>query len=74
MTPFFSLAPQLKPGARQTLGQLEGSSLSLAVAELVASQAQPVILLVQDTPLALRLEQEVAFLLRDPALDSYNFV
>ncbi len=73
MTPFFSLAPRLKPGACQTLGQLEGSSLSLAVAELVTSQPQPVILLVQDTPTALRLEQEVAFLLREAALDVLLF-
>ena len=64
MTSLFSLAPLLKPGAHQTLGQLEGSGLALAVAELVASHDHPVVLLVADTPSALRLEQEVQFLLR----------
>ena len=64
MTSLFSLAPLLKSGAHQTLGQLEGSGLALAVAELVASHDHPVVLLVADTPSALRLEQEVQFLLR----------
>ncbi|MBP8065448.1 MAG: transcription-repair coupling factor, partial [Aeromonadaceae bacterium] len=65
MTPLFSLASLIKPGARQTLGQLEGSGLALAVAELVAGHDHPVVLLVADTPSALRLEQEVQFLLRN---------
>ncbi len=68
MTPFFSLAPLIKAGARQTLGQLEGSALSLAVAELVTAHDHPVVLLVADSQSALRLEQEVQFLLREAGL------
>ncbi|MGL4205993.1 MAG: transcription-repair coupling factor [Aeromonadaceae bacterium] len=65
MTPFFSLAPLIKASSSQTLGQLEGSALSLAVAELVTAHTHPVVLLVADSQSALRLEQEVQFLLHE---------
>ncbi|MBL1378007.1 transcription-repair coupling factor [Zobellella iuensis] len=53
------------PRPRASLGQLLGSSLSLAIAEQVRQQPQPVLLVVPDTPTALRLEQEVGHLLAD---------
>ena len=73
MNNLFSLAPLLAAGSRQTLGQLSGSSLSLAVAELVSQHDHPVVLLVADTPTALRLEQETRFLLAEPALPVWLF-
>ncbi|WP_375057983.1 transcription-repair coupling factor [Zobellella sp. DQSA1] len=53
------------PRPRASLGQLLGSSLSLAIAEQVRQQPQLVLLVVPDTPTALRLEQEVGHLLAD---------
>ena len=73
MTPLFSLAPLIKAGTRQTLGQLEGSALSLAIAELVTAHAHPVVLLVTDTQTALRLEQEVHALLQETGLNVLLF-
>ena len=51
------------PRPRASLGQLIGSSLALAIAEQVKQQQQLVLLVVPDTPTALRLEQEVRHLL-----------
>ncbi|MBM7454953.1 transcription-repair coupling factor (superfamily II helicase) [Oceanisphaera litoralis] len=51
------------PRPRASLGQLIGSSLALAIAEQVRQQQQLVLLVVPDTPTALRLEQEVRHLL-----------
>lgn len=51
------------PRPKASLGQLIGSSLSLAIAEQVKQQPQLVVLIVPDTPTALRLEQEVRHLL-----------
>ncbi|MFD1008420.1 MULTISPECIES: transcription-repair coupling factor [Oceanisphaera] len=55
------------PRPKASLGQLIGSSLSLAIAEQVIQQQQLVLLLVPDTPTALRLEQEVRHLLQQDA-------
>ncbi|MFP2769299.1 transcription-repair coupling factor [Oceanisphaera sp. KMM 10153] len=56
------------PRPRASLGQLIGSSLALAIAEQVKQQQQLVLLVVPDTPTALRLEQEVRHLLADESL------
>ncbi|OYD25138.1 transcription-repair coupling factor [Oceanimonas baumannii] len=56
------------PKPRASLGGLIGSSLALAIAGQVKQQSQRVLLVVPDTPTALRLEQEVAYLLADDAL------
>ena len=55
------------PRPKASLGQLIGSSLSLAIAEQVKQQQQLVLLMVPDTPTALRLEQEVRHLLQQDA-------
>ncbi|MCC4263903.1 transcription-repair coupling factor [Oceanimonas baumannii] len=56
------------PKPRASLGGLIGSSLALAIAGQVKKHSQRVLLVVPDTPTALRLEQEVAYLLADDAL------
>ncbi|WP_107853043.1 transcription-repair coupling factor [Oceanimonas marisflavi] len=56
------------PKPRASLGGLTGSSLALAIAGQVKQQSQRVLLVVPDTPTALRLEQEVRHLLADDAL------
>ncbi|MDO6524738.1 transcription-repair coupling factor [Motilimonas sp. 1_MG-2023] len=53
-----------KAGDKQFLGQLSGSSLALGVAEFALQHQGMVLLLVADTPSALRLEQEVTFFLQ----------
>ncbi|WP_417616955.1 transcription-repair coupling factor [Oceanisphaera sp.] len=55
------------PRPKASLGQLIGSSLALAIAEQVKQQQQLVLLMVPDTPTALRLEQEVRHLLQQDA-------
>ena len=65
MTNYFTFSLNAKPNQRLTFGQLTGSSLSLAIAELVSAQTHPVVLVVNDTPTALALEQEIAFLLQE---------
>lgn len=54
-----------KAGQKLTLGQLTGSSLSLVAARLTTQANRPVLLVTADTPSALRLEQELQFLLAD---------
>jgi transcription-repair coupling factor (superfamily II helicase) len=62
------------PRPRASLGGLIGSSLSLAIAGQVRQHAGAVLLVVPDTPTALRLEQEVSHLLADdPALPVHLF-
>ncbi|NHI01934.1 transcription-repair coupling factor [Oceanimonas sp. MB9] len=56
------------PKPRASLGGLIGSSLALAIAGQVKRQSQRVLLVVPDTPTALRLEQEVRHLLNDASL------
>ena len=52
------------PRPKASLGQLLGSSLSLAIAQHVIREQQLVLLVVPDTQTALRLEQEVRHLLK----------
>ncbi|MGL6539672.1 transcription-repair coupling factor [Aeromonas hydrophila] len=54
-----------KAGQKLTLGQLTGSSLSLMAARLTQEADRPVLLVTADTPSALRLEQELQYLLAD---------
>ena len=54
-----------KAGQKITLGQLVGSSLALVAARLTREANRPVLLVTADTPSALRLEQELSFLLAD---------
>ncbi len=54
-----------KAGQKLTLGQLTGSSLSLMAARLTQEAHRPVLLVTADTPSALRLEQELQYLLAD---------
>lgn len=61
------------PRPKASLGQLIGSSLSLAIAEQVKQQPQLVLLIVPDTPTALRLEQEVRHLLQDDDLPVMHY-
>ncbi len=65
MTNYFNFSLTAKANQRITLGQLSGSSLSLAIAELVTQQNSPVVLITSDTPTALYLEQEISFLLQE---------
>lgn len=65
MTNYFTFSLNAKANQRLTFGQLNGSSLSLAIAELVTTQNHPVVLVVNDTPTALYLEQEISFLLKE---------
>lgn len=48
-----------KAGDRVALGQLVGSSLSFTLAQLCNKAKKPVLVVVNDTPTALKLEQEV---------------
>ncbi|MGL5461907.1 MAG: transcription-repair coupling factor, partial [Aeromonas veronii] len=57
-----------KAGQKITLGQLVGSSLSLIAARLTSEAKGPVLLITADTPSALRLEQELHYLLADKQL------
>ncbi len=59
-----SLPALSKAGDKRFLGQLHGSSLALAAAEFALQHSGMVMLLVADTPSALRLEQEVNFFLQ----------
>lgn len=68
MTNYFSFSLNAKANQRLTFGQLTGSSLSLAIAELVKTQEHPVVLVVHDTPTAIYLEQEISFLLAASAI------
>ncbi|MGL5992318.1 MAG: transcription-repair coupling factor, partial [Aeromonas sobria] len=54
-----------KAGQKLTLGQLVGSSLSLIAARLTSEAKGPVLLITADTPSALRLEQELQYLLAE---------
>ena len=54
-----------KAGQKLTLGQLVGSSLALVAARLTCEANRPVLLVTADTPSALRLEQELQYLLAD---------
>ncbi|MCO4320401.1 transcription-repair coupling factor [Aliidiomarina quisquiliarum] len=49
----------------QTWRELEGSSLALALASLIKTSAQPILMVTADAPAAYRLEQEVSFFLAD---------
>ncbi|MGO4998602.1 transcription-repair coupling factor [Oceanisphaera sp. W20_SRM_FM3] len=53
------------PRPKASLGQLLGSSLSLAIAQQAIREQKLVLLVVPDTPTALRLEQEVRHLLKN---------
>ncbi|MGL5294884.1 MAG: transcription-repair coupling factor [Aeromonas sp.] len=59
-----------KAGQKLTLGQLVGSSLSLIAARLTHQTQGPVLLITADTPSALRLEQELHFLLANTSSHS----
>ncbi|HDO0900007.1 TPA: transcription-repair coupling factor [Aeromonas salmonicida] len=65
MMPMKLPALPAKAGQKLTLGQLTGSSLSLVAARLTTQANRPVLLVTADTPSALRLEQELQFLLAD---------
>lgn len=56
-----SVLPQIKHNTDQLhWGNLQGAALPLAIAQLLQQQAAPYLLLVPDTPSALRLEQELS--------------
>lgn len=74
MTNYFNFSLTAKANQRITLGQLSGSSLSLAIAELVTQQNSPVVLITSDTPTALYLEQEISFLLQEANIPSVCFL
>lgn len=63
MTAFTLPALPRQAGAKLTLGGLVGSALSLTAATLAREQQRPLLLVTADTPSALRLEQELTFLL-----------
>ena len=57
--------PQIKQPADQLhWGNLQGAALPLAIAQLIEQQPAPYLLLVPDTPTALRLEQELSVFAR----------
>ncbi|HEY5715133.1 MAG TPA: transcription-repair coupling factor, partial [Psychromonas sp.] len=58
--------PQLKKKADRLLfGNLLGSSQTLAISECAQQQTSPLILIVNDTPSALKLRQELEFFVED---------
>mgnify|MGYP006142023837 FL=1 len=61
-----TLSMQLSQREQQSLGQLTGAALPLYISELVQQHPAVYLLIVQDTPAALRLEQELAVFL-DPS-------
>lgn len=65
MMPMTLPALPAKAGQKTTFGQLVGSSLALVAARLTREARRPVLLVTADTPSALRLEQELGFLLAD---------
>ncbi|MFL9592867.1 transcription-repair coupling factor [Aeromonas schubertii] len=52
-----------KAGLKLTIGNLTGCALALTIGELAHQHDRPLLLVTADTPSALRLEQELAFLL-----------
>jgi transcription-repair coupling factor (superfamily II helicase) len=58
-----TLSMQLSQREQQSLGQLTGAALPLYISELVQQHPAVYLLIVQDTPAALRLEQELAVFL-----------
>ena len=63
---FISSLPQLKsPTDQLHWGNLQGAALPLAIAGLLQQQAALYVLVVTDTPAALRLEQELAVFFQD---------
>ncbi|EJI85630.1 transcription-repair coupling factor [Alishewanella aestuarii B11] len=61
----FSTIPALVNASEpQSLGQLTGAALPLFISELLQQQPGVTLLIVQDTPAALRLEQELAVFLQ----------
>ncbi|MFA7261272.1 MAG: transcription-repair coupling factor, partial [Aeromonas bestiarum] len=73
MMPMKLPALPAKAGQKLTLSQLTGSSLSLVAARLTQEADRPVLLVTADTPSALRLEQELQFLLADQGLPVLMF-
>ncbi len=72
MSSLFSL-PTFQAGAdQQHWGQLVGAALPLALSELVTAQAGLYVVLVPDTPTALRLEQELMAFLPD-GIELFSF-
>lgn len=67
-----SIATLKKTTDRLQLANLPGSSLSLAVSEIAKSQKTPLILIVNDTPTALKLAQELTFFVEDK-IELLNF-
>ncbi|WP_445766443.1 transcription-repair coupling factor [Rheinheimera sp.] len=63
---FIFALPQLKhPSDQLQWGNLQGAALPLSIANLVTQHSGVYVLLVADTPTALRLEQELAVFLTD---------
>lgn len=59
-TPIYSLSLPSKAGDIRHLGNLQGASLSLAVADLTNQHQGPVLILVPDTQTALKLQPEIS--------------
>lgn len=65
--------PQVAKKSVSTVSALSGSSMAFAVAQLATQTTGPVLCLTADTPSALGLEREIAFLLHDHDLDVLLF-
>lgn len=63
--PLLSIPALKNSPERLLLANLQGSSQALAISECAKQQKSPLILIVNDTPTALKLEQELAFFVDD---------
>ena len=59
--PLLSIPKLKKQSDRLVIANLQGSSLALAISECATQQSSPLILIVNDTPSAFKLEQEISF-------------
>jgi len=66
------IATLKKTTDRLQLANLSGSSLSLAISEIAKAQKSPLILIVNDTPTALKLAQELTFFVEEK-IELLNF-
>ena len=63
--PLFSIPKFKSQSDRLLFANLQGSSQALAISECAKQQTSPLILIVNDTPTAIKLQQELVFFVED---------
>jgi len=63
--PLFSIPKFKSQSDRLLFANLQGSSLALTISECAKQQASPLILIVNDTPTAIKLQQELVYFVED---------